>query len=201
MRQSIEPASVLLYWLPLGAGGHCVRWNGRLLEALTARRDRRPVQDLYHSALQVFLGDDRFVIEMTPVWGNAATDRGVVREGPVGSRPLGRFAAFRYEVRRWHMGVVADLDEAVGGPQHVTQDPACAWRLLHLVPCVPALTWGRDERHTGDMWNSNSLTAWLLARTGADMSSLGPPPHGRAPGWHAGLTVAARLNNQVANRR
>jgi hypothetical protein len=32
---------VLLYWLPLGAGGHFVRWNGRLYEALAARRDHR----------------------------------------------------------------------------------------------------------------------------------------------------------------
>ena len=31
-----------LYWLPLGAGGHFVRLNGRVYEALVARRDRRP---------------------------------------------------------------------------------------------------------------------------------------------------------------
>ena len=30
-------ATVDLYWLPLGAGGHFVRLNGRLYEALAAR--------------------------------------------------------------------------------------------------------------------------------------------------------------------
>jgi len=34
-------ASVMLYWLPLGAGGHSVRWNGRIFEALVARHERR----------------------------------------------------------------------------------------------------------------------------------------------------------------
>ena len=59
------------------------------------------------------------------------------------------------------------------------------------MPRVPALTWGRDEMHTGEMWNSNSLTAWLLARSGHELATVHPPAQGRAPGWHAGLTVAA----------
>jgi hypothetical protein len=187
-----EAASVLLYWLPLGAGGHSVRWNGRLFEAFVARHERRAVRDLYHSALEVHLGGDRFVIEMTPAWGAKAADRGVVREGPVGSRRLGHFAAFRYEVRRWPMGVIPDVAEAVASPQRVSQDLARARHLLELVPHVPALTWGRDELHTGDMWNSNSLTAWLLARSDHDTGTIGAPAHGRAPGWRAGLIVAAR---------
>lgn len=29
---------VLLYWLPLGAGGHVVGWNGRRYEALARER-------------------------------------------------------------------------------------------------------------------------------------------------------------------
>jgi hypothetical protein len=41
---------ITLYWLPLGAGGHCVRLNGRLFEALVACHEHRPVRDLYHSA-------------------------------------------------------------------------------------------------------------------------------------------------------
>jgi hypothetical protein len=44
-------AAVDLYWLPLGAGGHFVRLNGRLYEAVATRRQRRPARDLYHSAL------------------------------------------------------------------------------------------------------------------------------------------------------
>jgi hypothetical protein len=54
------------------------------------------------------------------------------------------------------------------------------------------LTWGRDQLRAGDMWNSNSLTAWLLARSDHQTESIGPPAHGRAPGWHAGLMAAAR---------
>lgn len=44
-------ARVDLYWLPLGAGGHSVRLNGRVYEAIAARLERRPSCDLYHSAL------------------------------------------------------------------------------------------------------------------------------------------------------
>jgi hypothetical protein len=88
--------------------------------------------------------------------------------------------------------VITDVDEAVASPQRVSQDVVRARRLLELVPCVPAVTWGRDELHTGEMWNSNSLIAWLLARTGHEMGPVGPPLHGRAPGWRAGLLLAAR---------
>ncbi len=66
----------MLYWLPLGAGGHSVRWNGRILEAIMARHQHRAVRELYHSALEVRIGDERYVIEMTPVWASDATDRG-----------------------------------------------------------------------------------------------------------------------------
>ena len=48
-------AGVDLYWLPLGAGGHFVRLNGRAYEVLASRLQRRPARDLYHCALQVEL--------------------------------------------------------------------------------------------------------------------------------------------------
>ncbi|MGX6607088.1 hypothetical protein ACWKSP_33940 [Micromonosporaceae bacterium Da 78-11] len=183
-------ASVTLYWVPLGAGGHCIRRNGRIFEALMATYERRSVLDLYHSALEVRLGDDRYVLEMTPVWAGVAADRGVVQVGPVGSRLLGRSAMFRYEVRRWRNGTIPDVWEAVAGPQCVSSDIARAEQVLNLVPSVPALTWGRDESRTGEMWNSNSLTSWLLSRSGHRMDTIDPPAHGRAPGWQAGLVVA-----------
>ena len=56
-------AAVDLYWLPLGAGGHSVRLNGRVYEAVVARLERRPRRDLYHSALVVHVPEGRFVIE------------------------------------------------------------------------------------------------------------------------------------------
>ena len=66
-REPVARAGIDLFWLPLGAGGHSVRLNGRVFEAVAARAGRRPVCDLYHSALEVYARGGRFVIEMTPV--------------------------------------------------------------------------------------------------------------------------------------
>lgn len=190
-----------LYWLPLGAGGTCVRWNGRVYETVTAAWQRRARSDLYHSALRIRSGATTYAVEMGPVWNVAATDRGVVCEGPVGARALGRFRAFRYEVRCWPGGYIPDLDEAVGEPQRVSEDPVQVHALLRTIPEVPRLTWGRDELGTGEMWNSNSLVSWALARTAHDMRSLAPPPNGRAPGWSAGLYLAEQGSSAPAPLR
>ena len=186
--------SVDLYWLPLAAGEALGigRMSGRVFEAIAARRQKRDVCDLYHSALRVRLRDDAFVIEMTPAWGNKQTVRGVVREGAVGAHWLGHARFFRYEVRRWRSGVIPDEAYAVGDPSHIDTDDQRTRRLLELVSEFPAATWGRDELRTGEMWNSNSLTAWLLARSGHDTDHITMPLLGRAPGWKAGLIVAAR---------
>ena len=186
------PAGVDLYWIPLGAGDTtgCVRRNGRLFEWVAAKREHRPVTELYHSALEVHDGGARFVIEMTPAWGNAVPDRGVVAHGPVGLRPLGRSRLFRYEVRCWRDGVLPDRDDAVGGARCLSSDCGHARRLLDAVPRVPTLTWGRDEVGVGDMWNSNSLVAWLLVTAGVDTSLVRLPAGGQAPGWTAGLAAA-----------
>ncbi len=183
-----------LFWLPLGAGEGpgVVRWSGRLYEALTATYERRERCDLYHSALEVELDAGRFVIEMTPVWGNGEVERGVVAEGPVGLAVLGRSRAFRYEVRRWRDGMIPDGAEAVDSPLRLSADVEQARRVLDLVPAFPTLTWGRDPLDSGDMWNSNSLISWLLASSGHDVGSVQMPRHGRAPGWTAGLVAASR---------
>jgi hypothetical protein len=186
------PAAVKLLWIPLGAGQHVVRLSGRLFEAISAGVQRRPRCDLYHSALQIDVPEGRYVVEMTPIPDAHGTRRGVVVEGAVGSKLAGRFRLFRYEIRRWRDGVIPDLAEAVSGSTWVTEDPSLASKILDLVPSVPALIWGRDELHTGDMWNSNSLTSWLLACGGVDTDQIRPPSHGRAPGWRAGLVIAAR---------
>jgi hypothetical protein len=186
--------SVDLYWLPLGAGDntHCVRTNGRVFEAIAARYERRRRCHLYHAALEVRLGSDRFTIEMAPAWSTDTPGRGVVCEGPVGMRWLGCSRLFRYQVRRWCGGVIPDAAEAVDSPQLLSTDPVRAQQVLDLAPRFPTATWGRDELGAGEMWNSNSLVAWLLANSGHDVDSIGPPPGGRAPGWSAGLVVAAR---------
>jgi hypothetical protein len=183
-------AAVDLYWLPLGAGGHSVRFNGRVFEFIAARLEHRARCDLYHSALEIQLPEGRFIVEQAPAGGADRTERGVVAEGAVGTRAAGRFRLFRYEIRRWRDGVIPDVDEAVESPERLSEDPTCARKLLELVPHVPTPVWGRDELGTGEMWNSNSLTSWLSARSGIDVESIGPPLGGRAPGWRAGLVVA-----------
>jgi hypothetical protein len=184
-------ASVDLYWLPLGAGGHSVRLNGKVFEAVAARLGHRTSQDLYHSALVVVVPDGRFVIEQAPAQANGE-ERGVVGQGPVGARFAGRLRLFRYEVRRWRDGVIPDVDEAVDSPKRLSDDPTVARRVLEQVGWVPTPVWGRDELRTGEMWNSNSIISWILVRAGIDLEEVHPPTGGRAPGWHAGLVVAAR---------
>jgi hypothetical protein len=63
---------------------------------------------------------------------------------------------------------------------------------VKLVGALPSLVWGRDQLGTGEMWNSNSVIAWLLARSGLPTDAIRPPTGGRAPGWQAGLVVARR---------
>jgi hypothetical protein len=189
----VSDAWIDLYWLPLGAGGHCVRWNGRLYERLVAAREHRQPCELFHSALQMRSADGTtYAVEMGPVWNVSAADRGVVCEGSVGARRLGRLRAFRYEVRCWVDGYIPDIAEAVGAAHRVSADPYKVAAVLQVLPQVPSLIWGRDELDCGDMWNSNSLVSWALARTGHDMRMITPPQHGRAPGWRAGLVLAER---------
>jgi len=183
-------AAVNLFWIPLGAGGHSVRFNGRVYEAVAAARQRRGRLDLYHAALVVELDGDRYAIEVAPSWDADEEARGVVATGAVGSRLLGRWRLFRYEVRCWRDGCIPDLAEAVGGAQPLSDDPAAARRLLASTCRVPTPAWGRDELRAGDMWNSNSVAAWLIAEAGLAAARIEPPAGGRAPGWRAGLIAS-----------
>ena len=183
--------AVDLYWLPLGAGGHSVRFSGKVFEAIAARLETRAAQDLFHSALVVTVPEGPFVIEQAPAKGRGA-ERGVVAAGPVGARWAGRLPLFRYEIRRWHGGVIPDIAEAVESPQRLTDDLSLARAVLDLVPVVPTPVWGRDGLRAGEMWNSNSFIAWILFRAGVDADEVHPPRGGRAPGWQAGVNVARR---------
>jgi hypothetical protein len=185
-------AAVNLYWLPLGAGGHFVGFNGRVYEAVAARLERRAACDLYHSALEVRVPEGVFVIEQAPVPDLSGRRRGVVAEGAVGSRWARRFRLFRYEIRVWPGGSIPDVAESVDSPRLLTDDEDRARRVLAVVPKVPTPVWGRDELATGEMWNSNAVVAWVIARSGLDAESIQPPAGGRAPGWGAGLAVARR---------
>ncbi len=167
-----------------------MRLNGRLYEAIAARLQRRSACDLYHSALQVELPEGRYVIEQTPVPDLSGERRGVVASGPVGSRWAGRLRIFRYEIRVWPGGRIPDVAEAVDSPRQLCDDERRARRVLEVLSQVPTPVWGRDELGTGEMWNSNSVIAWAIARSGIDAEAIQPPAGGRAPGWHAGLIVA-----------
>ncbi|HZA40552.1 MAG TPA: hypothetical protein VFA00_07995 [Actinomycetota bacterium] len=185
-------AAIDLYWLPLGAGGHFVRLNGRVYEFIRASVERRKALDLYHSALEVTVPEGRFVIENAwPIPDADPAARGVTVEGPVGSRRLGRFRVFRYEVRRWLDGAIPDVAEAVASPVRLSSNEDDARRVLALASDVPVEVWGRDELRVGEMWNSNSVISWLLAGAGLPAAEIKPPPRGRAPGWISGV-VAAR---------
>jgi hypothetical protein len=186
-----HPTAIDLYWLPLGAGGHSVRLNGKVFEWFAARLEHRNRCDLYHSALQVYLPERRFVVEQAPAWGEGSR-RGVVAEGAVGARALGRSRLFRYEIRCWRDGIIPDLAEAVESPLRLSDQLEDARRLLELAPQVPTPVWGRDELETGEMWNSNSTVSWLLASSGLEVESISLPRGGRAPGWNAGIVVARR---------
>ena len=184
----VETGAVDLFWLPLGAGGQSVRLNGRVYEGISALREHRGARDLYHSALEVTVSEGRFVIEMTPVRRHQP-GRQIVASGPVGAAWAARWRILRYEVCCWQDGVIPDVVEAVDSPHRLINDESCARRLLEILPALPTPVWGRDELRTGEMWNSNSVTAWLLAASGV-AQRVDPPAGGCAPGWRAGLTVA-----------
>ena len=190
--QTSSAAAVDLYWIPLGAGGQSVRFNGRVFEAIQAARQQRQRCDLYHAALTIETNGDRYIIEVAPSPDADEASRGVVGTGAVGSRYAFWLRLFRYEIRCWRGGLIADLGEAVGGPRRLTSSPQLAHRLKDLVPTVPRPVWGRDELGAGEMWNSNSVTAWLIFTAGLATDDLHPPPDGRAPGWFAGFEVARR---------
>lgn len=193
--------AVDLYWLPLGAGGHSVRLNGRVFEAASALLQRRARYDLYHAALEVRVPEGRFVIEQAPVRDRNGQARGVVAEGAVGMQAAGRLRLLRYEIRRWRDGEIPDLAEAVESPRRLSEDVEIAHCVLALVSEVPTPVWGRDELRAGEMWNSNSVISWLITRGGLDVDAVDPPQGGRAPGWLAGIAVASRASPAEAAGR
>lgn len=180
-----------LLWIPLGAGGWFVRFNGRVWESVQAWREKREPQDLYHTALEVHVPAGRYVVENAwPIPDLRGASRGVVVEGPVFSRWLGRLRVLRYEVRCWPEGTIYDASWAIGGPTRITDDIQAAQRVVEVLSAMPSRVWGRRVPEANDMWNSNSTISWVLTRSGIAAANLSPPPCGRAPGWEAGVYVA-----------
>lgn len=180
-----------LLWIPLGAGGWFVRFNGRIWESVQAKTENREPLDLYHSALQVHLPEGRYVVENAwPIPDLHGASRGVVAEGPVFSRCVSRLRALRYEVRCWPEGTIYDASWAVGGPKRITDDLQVAQHVLEVLSSMPSRVWGRRVPEADDMWNSNSTISWVLTRIGLNAAAQSPPIGGRAPGWEAGICVA-----------
>ena len=185
-------AAVDLYWLPLGAGGQFVRLNGRIYERLAAWAQRRPARDLYHSALEIEVPGRKVCRRAgtcpRPEWQATRCRRRRPRGQPLGwalqDLPLrGSALARRTHSRRCRGG---------GQPPSPNQRRGSCAACARVGRPDSTPVWGRDELGTGEMWNSNSVIAWLIARSGMDAESIEPPPGGRAPGWHAGLEVARR---------
>ena len=186
--------SVDLLWIPLGAGQRVVRISGRLFEALCALVQRRPPRDLYHSALIVARSRRALRRRDDADPDQHGERRGVVAEGPVGTRYAARCRLFRYEIHRWHDGVIPDEGDAVSTIR-VTTDLASAQRLLDLVPRCPRPSGDGTSSTPARCGTRTRSPVWLLASAAIDIEQIGPPPHGRAPGWCAGAVVAARCRS------
>jgi hypothetical protein len=132
------------------------------------------------------------VIERASVPDLKGEQRGVVAEGLVGTKWAGRFRWFRYEIRCWREGLISDLDEGIASPVRLVNDLVHTRRIIALLPSLPTPVWGRDELNTGEMWNPNSATSWVLVRSRVGLTTVRPPVLGRAPGWGAGVVVADR---------
>ena len=176
-----------------------VRISSNCWERWRARRERRPPGRLYHSVLEIKSDGERYVVELAPAWTppfgiigtiRGRNDRGVVATGAVGSRLLGWWPWFRYEVRCWPDGVIPDLEFAVGEPLVIPLSNERAQAMIDQVAKVPCHVWGRDVLGIRDMWNSNSAIAWVLQSGGVDAASMVPPTDGSAPGWAAGVLAA-----------
>ncbi len=179
-------AAVDLYWLPLGAGGHFVRLNGRVYEAVAARLQRRPrVRSL---PLRAPSGGPRGEVRHRAGAGprlerqGAGRRRRGRRRQSLG-RPISDLPLRDPSLARGH---IPDVAEAVDSPRRLTSDEDRARRVLDVVAQVPTPVWGRDELATGEMWNSNSVIAWVIARSGIDTEAIQPPPGGAPPAGRLG---------------
>ena len=187
-------ASVDLYWLPLGAGGHSVRLNGRVYESWWPRMPRGGRPSTSTTPRSWFACPaGRFVIEQAPVRDGNGRERGVVSEGPVASRWAGRWRIFRYEVRL--LARRLDTGRRRGGrqPAATNERSSCG------TPAARARAAGADADvgtrrvlRGGDVELELAESPGSLSAAGSRLASIRPPAGGRAPGWNAGVTVARR---------
>ena len=187
----MEEAPVELYWMPVGAGtSRFQQASLRLWEAFEAARARRPRANLYHSALKLRTDGKTRTLELMPAFVRVPAPP--LRTGPVGLGVAGRTRLFRYQLVGLEADSLPDEEWATDSPQVLSKDEAMARRILQLASQTPAHTWGRRVRGTSEMWTSDSVVSWLLIRSGVDIAAIRIPGGGRAPGWIAGIELAAR---------
>lgn len=182
-----------LFWLPLGAGGHSVRVNGKVYEALLARAQRRASRDLYHAALVAELPD-----------GHPLSRSGPSGTGSPAPPIAARWCRARSACVRWAVAVVPLRGAALAGRSHPGPRvrrgrPASSHRRRGRRTTCPRR---RDRRAGADLGPRRARArgdvelqlrhTWVLVRAGLDPSEVQPPSSGRAPGFDAGLAAARR---------
>ena len=193
-RRLSEPlrAAVELYWIPLGAGGHSVRFNGRVFEAIQAARRHRRRCDLYHAAIVVAFGGDRYTIEVAPSPDADEASRGVVGTGAVGSRISAACACFAMRSAAGAMGPFRtsprrSANRAGSRPTRSRPSAPRPGRVRSETRLGPRRPQGRRDVEL----QFRRRLAGCHGGPGRPMQ-LHPPCGGRAPGWGAGLVVARR---------
>jgi hypothetical protein len=141
-------AAVDLFWIPLGAGAHIVRWNGKVYEAIKALAQRRPRCDLYHSALEVTVPQGRFVIEVTPIpdqRGPEAASSPRARLGPEGPGGSGCSATRSADgaVDRSPMRARRSRARSASQPTLNVPNGYSTWCLSYRRPCGAETSWTR----------------------------------------------------------
>jgi hypothetical protein len=188
---SSRTAAADLHWIPLGAGGHCVRFNGRVFEAIEAARQHRPRRDLYHAAL---------VIELEAIGTRSRsrprrTRRGAPRRGGHGRRrePPRRLAApvslRGPPLARWvHRGPRRGGRQAPPAHQRPSGRPSAPRCRQHSPDARVGARRARDRRDV-----ALELRGRLADRHRKFVDRRPPAATARSRSrWHAGLEVARR---------
>ena len=194
--------AVDLYWIPLGAGGHSVRFNGRVFEAIEAARAApAALRPLPRGARRRARTASATRSRSRPRRTRDEASRGVVATGAVGSRYAAPAAPVSLRgpllARRVDPGSRLGASAGPAGSRR----PAVARRLLDAGRGRAHAGLGPRRAGAGEMWNSNSMIAWSLSAAGLPTAAIRAPAGGRAPGWDAGLVVARRPVRGVCPRR
>ena len=148
-----------------------MRLNGRIFEAVGRGLEQRDRVRPLPLRMVVRVPEGEFVIEQAPV----GTERELAAsspKAPVGSRWARADSDLPLRdppLARWR-----DPGRRRGGRQPAAADRGFPLRAGRARSCanVPMPVWGRDELGTGEMWNSNSVVAWLIARSGLAVDAV-----------------------------